>query len=93
MELKEFCDQNNKRLILFTPPKSANECNDDSIGLEQSLGKMGSGYYDYTNLFQENYLDYWKDRIHLSGKGAEIFSKKFQKRLSDDNVPYFFRLY
>lgn len=90
VELKKFCKKNNKMLVLFTSPKFADTCSEDNHYLAKKLNDMGFEYYDFTSLFQEDYnLDYWKDNIHLSGKGAEIFSEKLYKRLEEDKVPYF----
>lgn len=90
VELQEFCEENNKILVLFTSPKFTDSCNEDNLQLTKSLNDMGFDYYDFTNLFQDDYnLDYWKDNIHLSGKGAEIFSEKLHERLKEDKVLYF----
>lgn len=90
LRLKEFCKGHNKKLVLFTSPMFSDECKEDNVQLKMELGKMGIDYYDFTHLFQEDpNLDYWKDRIHLSGKGAEIFSEKLRERLREAEVPYF----
>lgn len=90
LNLRDFCKRQNKRLILFTSPMFRDRCRDDNKALESDLDKMGFEYYDFTDLFgEDSNLDYWKDRIHLSGKGAKIFSEKLRKRLNKDTIPYF----
>lgn len=59
-------------LTVFTPYWSFNK----------NLNKKNLNYYDWTNLFKENNnLDYWKDKTHLSNEGAELFTEKVAKNL------------
>ncbi|MFD2698498.1 hypothetical protein ACFSQ0_10880 [Mesonia sediminis] len=84
-ELSEFCKENNKTLIIFTSPVFDDGCSDDNIELNKILKKKNLDYYDFTNFFKENNnLEYWKDKTHLSNKGAEIFSEKI-KSIFDKN--------
>lgn len=81
-ELIEFCNENNKNLIFFTSPKFDDLCENDNIELRKILNKKNLNYYDWTNLFKENNnLDYWKDKTHLSNEGAELFTEKVAKNL------------
>ena len=78
-ELKEFCAKNNKKLILFTSPIFDDKCKDDNNALKQILEQKGFTYYDYTDFFKDNNsLDFWKDRTHLSDKGAEFFTQELK---------------
>ncbi|SFD07596.1 hypothetical protein [Algibacter pectinivorans] len=81
-ELKLFCDQNNKKLILFTSPKYNDQCKEDNLKFSQTMENMGLTYLDMTDYFKKNNLfEYWKDKIHLSNYGAEIFTEEFKQLL------------
>lgn len=84
-ELNEFCNENNKTFIIFTSPKFNDNCKNDNIELSQVLKNRNLDYYDLTNFFQENNaLEYWKDKRHLSNKGAELFTEKVRISLHEN---------
>jgi hypothetical protein len=79
-ELIQFCNNNNKTLILFTSPILNDNCKNDNIFLNKILNEKGIEYYDLTDFFKNNNeLDYWKDEGHLSHKGAELFTDSIKK--------------
>ena len=74
-EIKSFCSKNNKKLFLVTSPTYDPTCIDQFEKLSIILKEMGIDYLKYSTLFtNSNSLEYWKDKTHLSEKGAEIFS-------------------
>lgn len=87
-ELSEFCKENNKTLIIFTSPVFDDGYSDDNIELNKILKNKNLDYYDFTNFFRENNnLEYWKDKTHLSNKGAEIFSEKIKTLFGEKRKP------
>lgn len=77
LELDEFCKENNKTLILFTSPKYEDNCKDDNLQFSQIMKNMDLTYYDYTDFFKnDNNLDYWFDKGHISSMGAELFTEE-----------------
>jgi len=84
-EIKNFCKNNNKKLIIFTSPIFNDKCKDDNIQFSQIMKNEELIYYDFTDFFKNNNsLAYWKDEIHLSNKGAEIFTEKIKKILDEN---------
>lgn len=74
-EIKKFCSENNKQLILFTSPVYKDVCPDDNIAMKKLMKKFGFDYYDFTNIYKGNTsLNEWKDEKHLSKIGAKRFS-------------------
>lgn len=87
-ELNEFCRENNKTLIFFTSPKFDDNCKDDNFELSKVLKNRNLNYYDLTDFFKDdNNLEYWKDKGHLSNKGAEIFTEKIRTLLAEKRKP------
>lgn len=82
--LNVFCKNNNKTLIIFTSPKYDDNCKDDNIQLSQILKYRNLHYYDLTDFFKgNNTLDYWRDKAHLSDKGAQLFTERIRGLLTD----------
>ncbi|MFD2823592.1 hypothetical protein ACFS5M_07920 [Lacinutrix iliipiscaria] len=82
-EIKTFCDENNKNLILITSPLYVDDCPEDNLELAQILSELNITYYDYTNYFKDNNaLEYWKDLSHMSDVAANQFSETLSKDLS-----------
>lgn len=81
-QIKEFCKNNNKKLILFTSPVYKDQCKLDNQAMLKLMKKNKIDYRDYTDYFQnDDNLDYWKDENHLSRIGAEKFSKYLAQEL------------
>ena len=79
LDVKKFAKENNKKLIIFTSPAYTDPCKKDNILLKNFLKENSVIYYDYTDFFKtDNSFDYWKDKIHLSKKGAEIFTSEIK---------------
>jgi hypothetical protein len=83
-KIKLKCAANNAKLTFFTSP-TLNQINPVLITTTREFFKeKGIQYLDYTYLFEEFNLDYWKDLTHLSAKGA----KKFTKKLKSDFITH-----
>jgi len=83
-ELKAFCKENNKTLIIFTSPEFNDNCKEDNIKFSQIMKSKELSYFDFTDFFKNNNsLEFWKDKGHLSNKGAEIFTEKIKKLLDE----------
>lgn len=84
-QIKDFCDQNNKKLILFTSPVYQDKCKEDNRKMVLLMRKYAIKYYDFTDYFKnDDNLDNWKDENHLSKLGATKFSKFLANALKDD---------
>ncbi|MBO0340526.1 hypothetical protein [Flagellimonas profundi] len=74
-DLVMFSKKNNKELIVFSSPIYFDYCERDNIEFEKIMKEKQIRYYDFTNLFQDNNsIEFWRDRTHLSNIGAEVFS-------------------
>jgi hypothetical protein len=75
-EIKLFCDNNSKRLVLFTSPMYKDLCKEDNRKMNRILLRKEFEYYDFTNYFEnKSSLNNWKDKTHLSNLGAEEFTQ------------------
>jgi len=75
-QLIVFCNNNNKKLILFSSPKLVDSCPEDNIIFTEILKKKGLVFHDFTNFFDTDFKEeYWKDNSHLSDVGAKVFTK------------------
>ncbi|MEP5341499.1 MAG: hypothetical protein ABJL44_17345 [Algibacter sp.] len=84
-ELKIFCSENNKTIIIFTSPKFDDSCKNDNLEFNQILKNKGLTYYDLTDHFKDNNLNkYWKDKTHLSNIGSEILTKEVNILLNEN---------
>ncbi|MBP1839451.1 hypothetical protein [Formosa algae] len=85
-DIKMFCEANGKKLILFTSPKYEYPCTELNARFKAQIEDQGFVYYDLTNFFNDNNkLDYWKDKTHLSHVGAQILSKAVKELVEKDN--------
>jgi hypothetical protein len=84
-DLKVFCKENNKTLVIFTSPEFNDKCKEDNIRFTQVMKIKGIPYYDLTDFFKyNNNQEFWKDKNHLSNKGARMFTNEV-KRIVDNN--------
>jgi len=82
-EVKVFCKENNKRLIIVTSPTYRPECGEQYKQMNNIMKKMNITYYDYSSFFvKNNSFDYWKDLTHLSEEGASIFSLRLREAIN-----------
>lgn len=82
-ELEIFSKQNNKRIVLFTAPIYNDVCKSDNQKLQKFLQKSTFEYIDYTDFFKHNNtIDLWKDRTHLSDKGAQLLTFQLKKKIN-----------
>ena len=81
-KIKKFCEDNGKRLIVFTSPKYDGKCQKANKLLKKIMQEQKIEYYDFTDFFvHRNSMEYWKDRTHLTKVGAEIFTDNFIQKL------------
>ncbi|MCK8520573.1 SGNH/GDSL hydrolase family protein [Aquimarina sp. D1M17] len=81
-EIKAFCTKNNKKLVLITAPFYDDVCKKDNQKMKQVFEEMQFEYYDFSDVFKENNkIEYWKDDVHLSDEGAQLFSEILNKTL------------
>jgi len=86
-EIKYFCNENNKDLIIFTSPIYNDECKNDNEKFKELMIKKNIKYYDYSDYFKNNNkLEYWKDETHLSSKGARIFTNEIKMTTKPNKV-------
>ncbi|MBO0330178.1 hypothetical protein [[Muricauda] lutisoli] len=70
-----FSKNNNKELIVFNSPVYYDYCEQDNIEFRKIMKEKQVRYYDFSKLFQDNNsIEFWRDRTHLSSIGAEVFS-------------------
>lgn len=80
--IKDFVENSNKEFIFVTSPTFNDPCEKDNKLLAKTLRELGLTYLDRSNLFaNKNDNDLWKDKTHLSKKGAESFSINLKKEL------------
>jgi len=85
-EIKLFCNDNGKDLVLFTSPLYKDLCQEDNDKMKRFLLQKNFKYYDFTDFFNDNpSLDNWKDKKHLSDLGAQQFTQEISKRLELTN--------
>jgi hypothetical protein len=75
--IKTFTEESSNKTFLFiTTPMHNDICGDDNAKLAIIMQDIGLTYWDFTNIYKKvNDNSYWKDRTHMSKKGAETFSK------------------
>jgi len=83
-DIKSFCEANNKTLLVFTSPQYQDPCEDDNKVFKDVMRKKGIVYYDFTQYFgNNNSLELWRDKTHLSKLGAEKFTEHLKKILNE----------
>ena len=76
-EIKYFCTNNNKKLIIFTSPIYNDICKDDNNKFQKIMSERKIVYYDFSDFLKNNNeLIFWKDEVHLSSDGANLFTNK-----------------
>ncbi len=76
-DLALFNQENNKALVFFTSPKFNDYCKEDNIKFEKIMKDKGLIYYDFSDFFKkDNSHSFWRDKTHLSNKGAIKFTKR-----------------
>ena len=82
-DLEVFCKENQKTLVLFTAPVYSDSCKADNKKLAQTLKGYMFKYYDYTDFFKNNNsIDFWRDRTHLSDSGAKLLTTELKEKLA-----------
>lgn len=86
-DITVFCKNNNKNLILLTTPTYKPTCKIQYIKLAEKLKSINVTYKNYSDFFvTNNDITYWKDKTHLSSKGASIFSEFLKQDLEKNNL-------
>ncbi len=86
LEIKKFCEENNKNLIFITTPRFKDECKDDNDALSRFMTKSKLRYIDDTDYFQRsNNNEYWKDLGHMSSLGAEQYTPRVKNLVNSLN--------
>lgn len=93
-KIKELCDENEIRLIIYCAPMptysllSAGNYDEYVDYLKNITKELNLEYYDF-NLIKEEYFDdsmsLFHDTIHMSKNGSETFSKVFSLILNRDS--------
>ena len=79
-DLKLFCNNNNKSLLIYTSPIFDDDCKNDNIEFNKIMKTKGLKYFDLSDFFKDdNSLKYWKDNTHLSHIGANIFTDSIKQ--------------
>lgn len=74
-EIVDYSKQTDKKFIFITSPLYNDDCSSDNKVFQKIMDDFNLVYYDFSNLFKNsNDNSLWKDRTHLSKKGAEKFS-------------------
>lgn len=75
-QIKQFAEKSNKNFIFITSPMHNDACKNDNIILNKIMKDNNLIYWDFTNLYKSKKDNsFWKDKTHMSQKGAEAFSK------------------
>lgn len=81
-EIKVFCQKNNKKLVMITSPFYNDKCKNDNKKMIKLFKDLNIRYHDFSDLFRTNNpIEYWKDDVHLSNEGAQVFSEILNKTL------------
>ena len=81
-DLEVFCKENQKTLILFTAPVYDDSCKADNEKLAQILKGTMFKYYDFTDFLKNNNsIDFWRDKTHLSETGAQLLTTELKEKL------------
>ncbi|XLS30790.1 hypothetical protein ACJD0Z_08140 [Flavobacteriaceae bacterium M23B6Z8] len=76
--VKQKCIQNNSSLVFFTSP-TLNHINPELIkNTHEFFISKDIQYFDYTHLFEDFKVEYWKDLTHLSAEGAKQFTRQLK---------------
>ncbi len=87
--IKIFSEQNPEKTFIFlTSPIHNDICDEDNKKLHLLMEELGLNYKDFSNLYKNsNSNTYWKDRTHMSDKGAEAFSKHLINTYNEFEYP------
>lgn len=78
-DIKNFAEENHKKVIFVTTPRYHDFCQGDNVALKKIMDSLKLTYIDDTNYFGDNSsFEYWKDSGHMSDKGAKEYSKRIK---------------
>ena len=80
--IKSYADDSYKTFVFVTSPMYDDPCDGDNKKLSGIMKDLGLRYMDFTTLYKGKVDNsYWKDKTHLSKKGAEAFTKFLVEKL------------
>lgn len=83
-KIKHFSEESSKRFVFVTTPFYNDQCKADNKTFATLMTELGLNYFDYSDLFiSENDNSLWKDKTHLSARGAEAFTTYFIQEVKD----------
>ena len=83
-KIKHFSEESSKRFVFVTTPFYNDQCKADNKIFATLMTELGLNYFDYSDLFiSENDNSLWKDKTHLSARGAEAFTTYFIQEVKD----------
>ena len=69
-------------MVLITSPLFNDNYKTDNNNLKEALDDLNFEYHDFSDMFNSNNrIENWKHEVHLSDKGAQIFSKMLNNLL------------
>ncbi|TBN06538.1 hypothetical protein EYD45_01245 [Hyunsoonleella flava] len=83
-EIKEKCDKNNSKLVFFTSPSLIKNEKNLLLKTKEYFKYNEIQYFDFSSFIDISDINNWKDFTHLSGKGADLFSKELSSRLKQN---------
>lgn len=76
-----------KTFLFITSPIYNDICDIDNAKLSVIMQDLGLTYWDFTNLYKDTKDNsYWKDKTHMSKKGAEAFSIYLLQQYKDSKI-------
>jgi hypothetical protein len=74
--IQSYAKDSHKTFVFVTSPLYNDPCDGDNKKLSAIMKELDLKYMDFSDLYKDlNDNSYWKDKTHLSKKGAEAFSK------------------
>jgi len=85
--IKKYSEDSKKAFLFITSPILNDLCDKDNAILGKTIRNLGFTYLDSSNMFKnKNDNDLWKDRTHMSDKGAKTYTSMllntFKKELN-----------
>jgi hypothetical protein len=85
-ELKTHLEESGKTYVFITSPMYDDPCTNYQLKLTELMREKELKYWDFTNYFKnESDITLWKDKTHMTKKGAERFTKMLIDSLSIKN--------
>lgn len=85
--IESICKKNNDRLVFFTSPTLRYKNYRLREKTEQWFKMKRITYWDFSESIGADNLQLWKDEVHLSSKGAVIFTRQLKEMLNSGIIP------